>query len=197
MADWMRWEAQDPMLVLQSKQERDRKRLCTGCAHESVTTTPFGDARMVCLVGNRYGRKCRDFIKRGGDMTQEESAEIEELLVIWFDWSQAYRPALGAPRASSFARNSPSSSVEYDEADAAEAADQRINAALAEQVELCIDELPGLQYRAAIGVSMRNKRGPAVWRNNRHNSEDQHRIYQQAKALLLPLLRKRELMRTA
>ena len=189
-----KWQMRDPMLVLQSKQEHELKRMCTGCAHEHANQTPFGDTRMSCLAGHSYGRKCRDYMERIS-MTLEQSDEIEDLLAIWFDWSESYRPALGAPRASPFARMAPSTSIEHDPADAADAADERINAKLAEQVDLCIDGLPGVQYRAAIGMSMRNKRGPAVWRSNRRNIEEQHHVYQQAKELLMPLLRKRELMR--
>lgn len=184
----------DPMLVVQDKQIWEQRRRCDGCAHEHAAHDPFGEARMSCLAGHQHGRKCRQFTERVS-MTLEQSEEIEDLLAIWYDWSQAYKPALGAPPASPFARLAKSSEANYHADDAAEIADERINSDLAEQVDLCIDELPGVKYRAAIDTSMRNKRGPAVWRSGRHSIEEQHQIYQEAKGLLMPLLRKRGVMR--
>lgn len=189
------YEYRDPMLVVQERQEARLKRMCSGCAHEHQAADPFGETRLICLTGRAYGRRCKDYMERTG-MTLEESEEIEELLAIWYDWSQSYRPALGAPRASPFVRLAPQSNIEHDPEDAAARADERINANLAEQVELCIDQLPGIQYKAAINLSLRNKRGPAVWRNPRQTTEESHRIYQQAKELLMPMLRKRNVMKT-
>ena len=37
-------------------------------------------------------------------MTDEESMQVEDLLMVWYDWTSRYRPALGAPRASIYAR---------------------------------------------------------------------------------------------
>lgn len=129
------------------------------------------------------------------NLTAEQSAEIEELLKIWYDWNRMYSPALGAPRAAPYARDTePSRGDNVD--DYSEIVDERINAEIADTVEWCIDALPHQRYRSAIGLTMANKHGPAVFRSNRYNTEERHEQYQEAKRLLMPLLRRRELMRT-
>ena len=67
----------------------------------------------------------------------------------------------------------------------------RVNAARCQQVDLCIDELPW-QQRAAIGVHAGNKAaGAAVFRNPRLSPQAQHAAYLDARAALLPALRRR------
>ena len=129
-------------------------------------------------------------------MTPDQSAEIEELLEIWYRWNRVYRAALGAPRAAPYARDSQSGDGEGECEDDDEATDARLDAETAEQVEACIDSLPDWRHRSAIGLSMANKHGPKVFRHNRYNIEQAHALYQEAKKILMPMLRRRQLMRT-
>lgn len=126
-------------------------------------------------------------------MTTDQADEIEQLLETWFRWSRAYAPALGYPRVAPYAHATPPEKGNvYDDP---EVIDERLDADLAQQVEACIDDL-AWQHRAAIGVSMANKHGPKVFRLQRLSTEDICRYYIEAKQLLLPMLRQRELMRT-
>ncbi|MCZ8402198.1 hypothetical protein O9570_12135 [Achromobacter xylosoxidans] len=73
--------------------------------------------------------------------------------------------------------------------------DQRLAAAQAEQVDVCIDSLRW-QLRAAIGIHAGNKAaGARVYSNLRLTAEQQHAAYQEAKAELMPALRRRGLIR--
>jgi hypothetical protein len=120
-------------------------------------------------------------------MTQDESEKIEELLMVWYDYENSYRPALGAPRVSASCRDHRPDSGEVHDTGADR--DDMLERLTAETVGACIDELPYMQ-RAAIGVHCRNRRASAtVHRNPR--IEDQHAAYQEAKAALCPRLRVR------
>lgn len=55
-----------------------------------------------------------------------------------------------------------------------------------ELVDACVDAL-GWEHRAAIQISMKNKRcGADVWSNARISKEESHLKYQEAKEFLFP-----------
>ena len=85
-------------------------------------------------------------------MTEDQSAQVEDLLQVWYAWTMRYRPPLGAPRASIYARGSESSDVYAD----ADEIDARIEAEQARQVDACIDTLSGL-HRSAVGIHAANR----------------------------------------
>lgn len=182
----------DPMLIVQERQERELRRSCKGCQHTKEVTDPFGGKKTLCTKGRPYGKRCRQY-QEVPTLTQEESDEIEVLLETWYRWERAYTPALGYPRAAPYARITPPErgNVHDDE----EAIDERLDADLAEQVAACINSLPRWQHRAAIGLSMANKHGPKVFRSPRMTTEETYAFYIEAKALLMPMLRQRELLR--
>src|SRR5699024_12210081 len=74
-----RWMYADPARVLERKQEIQAR--------------------------SRQGRRERakaglQALFEGEAMTQDESQQVEELLSVWYDYEDSYRPALGAPRVS-------------------------------------------------------------------------------------------------
>ena len=73
--------------------------------------------------------------------------------------------------------------------------DAKLNRYVAEQVDVCLSTLP-VDLRAAVGIRLRNKDVPnQVFRNPRCSPEEQHLRYQKAKDPLLPMLRKRDVIR--
>lgn len=120
-------------------------------------------------------------------MTQNESAQMEELLQIWWRHNRAYRPALDAPPACPFTREAKSDDTYTD----GDEIDSRIAAEQAEQMEAEIDLLP-FMHRAALGVTVGNKvLGNTIFKNPRISREEQHQMYQEAKEqLLMPFVRR-------
>lgn len=125
-------------------------------------------------------------------MTRDQSDQIEQLLRDWYRWQirQSHAETL-----SHFYRPTDMTCRGYvtpqwdgdDEADY-----QWVDDRVAEQVQLCVDQLSGEQ-RAAISVSMRNKEcGAQVWRSIRVITP--HETYQRAKMALAPLLQARHLL---
>ncbi len=173
---WLqRWERDDPAKVLERRQDQQiRRRVWVNW--KDIRIDPFGAVW--------FGKE--------QVMTREESEQVEALLVEWFGWTRAYRPNLGAGRVSIYARGV----SEVADSDADEI-DQRLAAARAEQVDVCIDSLRW-QLRAAIGIHAGNKAaGAVVFSNPRLTPEQQHAAYQEAKAVLIPALRRRGLIRNA
>ena len=152
----------DPMLVLERKQEREA-RSKRGKAKAGLEALFEGEA-----------------------MTQDQSAQIDALLVDWYHWAKADRAFLGHSRVSAMFRGAePMLGDTYSDGDDADA---RIRAFQCEAVDACLNQLP-MQMRAAVGVHTRNKAaGVSVHRNPRHSIEEQHTIYQQAKQSLCPML---------
>lgn len=173
---WLRrWERDDPAKVLARKQDQQTRRRAW-VNWKEIRIDPFGAVW--------FGKE--------QVMTREESEQIEALLVEWFGWTRAYRPNLGAGRVSIYARGV-SGGADND----ADEIDQKLTAARAEQVDVCIDSLRW-QLRAAIGIHAGNKAaGACVFSNPRLTPEQQHAAYQEAKAELMPLLGKRGLIRSA
>lgn len=123
-------------------------------------------------------------------LTEDESIQIENLLMVWYVYEARYRPALSGPRVSPSCRGYNAGEVHDDGDDK----DAKINQIEAEAVAACIDELHYLE-RAAISLHMRNRIGPAVWRNARIGTvEDAHRKYQEAKMSLYPRLKQKGLL---
>lgn len=124
-------------------------------------------------------------------MTEDQSAQFEELLQVWYAWTLRYRPALGAPRASIYARASDSSDVFAD----ADEIDERIAAEQARQVDACIDTLSGL-HKSVVGIHAANRyAGNIVIRNPRLTAEETHGLYQQAKKIVFAQLVNRGLVK--
>ncbi|CAB3784417.1 hypothetical protein [Pararobbsia alpina] len=128
-------------------------------------------------------------------MTLDESEQVETLLIEWHRWQSSYFPALGAGRCDPTCREYRSGNQWLDAKERAEIADAKIWKANSEIVEVCVDTLTW-QHRAAIQVSMKNKRvGVSVWGNARLSAEESHRLYQEAKDLLFPMLFSRGLIK--
>ncbi|NOV28023.1 hypothetical protein E5S69_31550 [Cupriavidus necator] len=129
-------------------------------------------------------------------MTQDESAQIEDLLLTWYAWQQreSFREVRGMwyPAQDQTCKQYRSGDAWAAENDQYEADETKLEDLQSEIIQLCIDSLT-VEQRAAIQISMCNKTGPAVWRSNR--VEDQHREYQAAKLALLPALRSRGMIK--
>lgn len=191
------WEYGDPLKMLERKQSRT----CLGCC-SLIRNRWAGVTKWVCSIGVQKAaldvyemRRCRKY-SEGVSMTQDQSAQIEQLLSTWYQWqirqshaetlSHFYRPEDRTCRKAE-------SSMTDEELD--ERAQQWANDQESEQVQLCVDALPADQ-RAAISTSMRNKEcGRAVWRSGR--AGDQHATYQVAKERLLLMFIARRLVRAA
>ena len=113
-------------------------------------------------------------------MTDEESMQVEDLLMVWYGRTSRYRPALGAPRASIYSRGSESSDVYAD----ADEIDARIEAEQAREVDKCMDRLSGA-HRSAIGIHAANRfLGWTAFSNPRLSPEASHALYLEAKPIL-------------
>ena len=124
-------------------------------------------------------------------MTQDDSDQVEDLILVWFYWSKAHREQLSYSRVSPGFQHAETPDV-YDDADDRDA---KLSRYTAEQVDVCINALDVL-LRAAIGIHAANKAaGSAIFRSPRMTREEQHAMYQAAKESLLPMLRKRLLIR--
>lgn len=131
-------------------------------------------------------------------MTLDESQQVEDLLLAWHRWQDAYRPALGAPRCDPACRDYRSSDMRLTEKEQDELTDVKIWKANSEKVEACIDGLPSWQHRSAIQMSMANKRiGRDVFSNPRIPKDEAHALYQEAKELLFPKFFARGLIKLA
>ncbi|MDQ8033234.1 hypothetical protein CEG14_15605 [Bordetella genomosp. 1] len=58
MHELRRWEWQDPIKVLMSRETASARRTCEGCSHVRTVVSPFGDTVVRCLKGRPYGKKC-------------------------------------------------------------------------------------------------------------------------------------------
>lgn len=126
-----------------------------------------------------------------GGMTEDQSARLEEYLMIWYEYERAYKPHLGAPRISAYYKGAPVSEV-HDDRDEAE---RRYERMIAETVSACMDELPW-QQRVAITIRCEaRKSGASVIRNPRMTIEEHQKQYQAGKMAIFGMPRMRELMR--
>jgi len=123
-------------------------------------------------------------------MTQDESEQIEELVMVWFHWSKSHREQLGYSRVSPGFVHAQTHEV-YDDNDDRDAKLARYTA---EQVEACLNTLDVL-LRAAVGLHAANRSvGNKVFRSGRMTSEEQHAMYKAAKDALLPMFIRRNLV---
>lgn len=163
----------------------------------------MGDPAVVCerLEGmkRRPPRQTRQELARQGleqlfsedHMTKDESEQLEELLMTWYHWARAHREHLGYSRvAPGFQGVSDLDGYgDDDETDA------KLNRYVAEQVDVCLSSLP-VELRAAVGIHAGNRAaGACVFSNPRFTPEQQHQRYQEAKERLLPMLRRRDMIK--
>lgn len=123
-------------------------------------------------------------------MTQDESEQVEELVMVWYHWSKSHREQLG------YSRVSPGfvHAQTYEGYDDSDDRDAKIARYDAEQMDFCINQLEVLQ-RAAIGIHAANKAAcNKIFRSPRMTTEEQHRAYKDAKQALLPMLVRRNLV---
>lgn len=129
-------------------------------------------------------------------MTQDQSEQVEELLLAWHRWQDSYTPALGAPRCSPTCREYEIPAKHQTDQERSEAVDAKLFKRNGETVDACVDALPRWEHRAAIQTSMANKRaGYSVFSNPRLPAEESHQYYQEAKELLLPKFTARGLVK--
>jgi hypothetical protein len=129
-------------------------------------------------------------------MTQDQSDQIEELLISWHRWQDSYTPALGAPRCSPTCREYEIPAKHQTDQERSEAVDAKLFKRNGETVDACVDALPRWEHRASIQMSMSNKRaGYSVFSNARLSAEESHRFYQESKKLLLPKFMARGLIK--
>ncbi|MBB5414087.1 hypothetical protein [Paraburkholderia atlantica] len=129
-------------------------------------------------------------------MTQDQSDQIEELLLAWHRWQSTYSEKLGMPRCSPTCREYEIPAKNQTDQERSEAVDAKIFKRNGEAVDACVDALPRWEHRAAIQTSMTNKRaGYSVFSNPRLSPEQSHAFYQEAKSLLLPKFEARGLIK--
>jgi len=127
-------------------------------------------------------------------MSDLQHDPAEDLIMTWYYWARSYRPALGySGKSPMFWSVKPG--ITHEEGIAREEREEKIARQQAEQVDVCIDELPSWQMRSAVTLHAANKAARAkVYRNPRMSAEQMHHTYQEAKALLAAKFIKRGLM---
>ncbi|CAH2910545.1 MAG: hypothetical protein CPSOU_1805 [uncultured Paraburkholderia sp.] len=128
-------------------------------------------------------------------MTQDQSEQIEALLLGWHRWQDVYSPQLGMPRCSPTCREYEIPTASLDAKERAEIVDVKIWKKNSEAVDVCVDTLQW-QERAALQTNLRNKRaGYEVFKNPRLSPAELHYLYQGAKEKLLPQFAARGLIK--
>lgn len=113
--------------------------------------------------------------------------EIDAVLTEWYEWSQAYEPALGHGRASASCRGFKISDQWMDYDDLSEVVDRQLRSATGEAVDPLIQKL-SLAHRVAVMTAARNfVAGSWVFRNPR-SPGTQDADYAEAKAIMRPAL---------
>jgi len=93
---------------------------------------------------------------------QSDREKADALLIEWYRWSKAYRPALGAPRIAPYCRES-TTSKQYDSA--SDLSHDRVYQNEMKAVDYCMDAI-AVDMQQAIGTEMRNREARAkVWRS--------------------------------
>lgn len=169
MADLMKWEMRDPMLVLQRKQEK-------------AARTKQGKAETA--------KAGLDQLFKEPTLDQDTSAQIDDLLETWYRYEAAYMPALGGPRVSPSCRGHVPDSGDVH--NTACDRDAKLEQVTAEAVSACVDELV-LLHRVAIQNRMRNRVArAAVFRHPMLGTPEQaHELYQEAKGKLWPMMKRK------
>ena len=133
----------------------------------------------------------REAIERKLDMTQDESEQVDEILMNWYFWTLRYKPKLGAPSRATYYTTPDSGEVHTDSEDV----DDRIASEQASQIDTCISNLIW-QQRSAVDVHCANRHsGNKVMKNPRIDKAAHVAFYREAKALLLPMFRRRGMIR--
>lgn len=136
-------------------------------------------------------QKCAGFA-----MTEDQSEQVESLLIAWHRWQSVYSENLGMPRCSPTCREYEIPMSRLSDQERSEIVDAKIWKKNSEAVDVCVDSLPRWEHRAAIQTSMTNKRaGYSVFSNPRLSPEESHRYYQDAKEILLPKFTARGLIK--
>lgn len=131
----------------------------------------------------------------GERMTEDQSATIDALLQEWWEHSDAYRPALGAPKVSAGFKDYRTGETRRADSDLRDDRDAKLREITCDAVGACIDTLIW-QERTAIDMHCAARQsGYSVIKNPRLSREEHVRYYGQAKLALLPMLRSRELLR--
>ena len=164
------------------------KPTCAGCPHER-TYEFIGSMQTICAIGNMYGTRCEQYGKRQPNMTTSAIAadEIDAVLTEWYEWSQAYEPALGYGRASASCRDFRISNQWMDYDDLSETVDRQLRAATGEAVDPLIQKLT-LAHRVAVMTAVRNFVAGSVVFCNPRSPATQDADYAEAKRLLRPQL---------
>lgn len=171
MADLTRFEMGDPALIYERNEARAIRQAQK--AIRKAAQNPFEDT-----------------------MTDDQSADIDHLIQEWHAYARLYRPALGVPTCSVYAKDYRTSETKRYGNDAADDSDLALMAIKAEAFEACFNEL-ALLHRLAIQNHLRNlDAGASVIRNPRLGTPAQAAmLYVEAKEALLPRLRNKELVR--
>ncbi len=173
MSHLMKWQMGDPAKVCERLQEMRRR------------------PQRPRLTRQEIARQELEQLFSEDHMTKDESEQLEELLMTWYHWAKAHREHLGHSRVAPGFQGVSDLDAYGDDDDT----DAKLNRYVAEQVDVCLSTLP-VELRAAVGISLRNKDVPnQVFRNPRCSPEEQHLRYQQAKDALLPMLRKRDMIK--
>lgn len=159
---------------------------CKGCPHEQ-TYEFFGAMQTICAIGSKHGDRCEQYGKRQPNMTTNDIAadEIDAVLTEWYEWSQAYEPALGHGRASASCRDFKISNQWMDYDDLSEVVDHQLRVATGEAVDPLIQKL-SLAHRVAVMTACRNFVAGAVVFRNPRSPATQDADYAEAKHLLRP-----------
>lgn len=122
------------------------------------------------------------------------SDEIDAVLTEWYEWSQAYEPALGHGRASASCRDFKISDQWMDYDDLSDTVDRQLRAATGEAVDPLIQNL-SLVHRVAVTTAVRNFVAGALVHRNPRSPHTQEADYAEAKQLLRPALIAKGLIR--
>lgn len=159
---------------------------CKGCPHERAYEF-INVMQTICAIGKHHGERCEQYGKRQLKMTTSAIAadEIDAVLTEWYEWSQAYEPALGHGRASASCRDFKISNQWMDYDDLSETVDRQLRAATGQAVDPLIQKL-SLAHRVAVMTAVRNFVAGAIVFNNPRSPQTQDADYAEAKRLLRP-----------
>ncbi|WP_244206524.1 hypothetical protein [Caballeronia pedi] len=168
---------------------------CKGCPHER-TYEFIGSMQTICANGKNHGHRCEQYGKRTNMTTSAIAAdEIDAVLTEWYEWSQAYEPALGYGRADATCRDFKISNqwMDYDQLN--DVVDHQLRAATGQIVDPIIQKL-SLAHRIAVMTAVRNFVAGAVVFQNPRSPATQDQDYAEAKALMRPALVAKGLLST-
>ncbi|WP_250467643.1 hypothetical protein [Caballeronia sp. GAFFF2] len=173
----------DPLRQLIDKESST----CKGCPHQR-TFEFIGSMQTICAIGKNHGHRCEQYGKRTNMTTSAIAAdEINAVLTEWYEWSQAYEPALGYGRADSTCRDFKISRQWMDHSELSDLVDNQLRAATGKAVDPIIQKL-SLAHRIAVMTAVRNFIAGAVVFQNPRSPATQDRDYVEAKALMRPAL---------